>query len=213
MLLPRPTPEELRVLLAPVLDRFAVRPALDRMGRYLEVLLERNALVNLVSRRTTGTDLMGHVADSLEGLAYLPPPLPRGHVRLLDVGSGGGFPAIPLLIARPDVQGILVESTGKKSAFLSEACAALGLTAAVLNARFPDSPPKEMGLFQVMTSRAVAEPLALAAAGRRFLAPGGRTLLWTTRDVLQLPGRKLRHTFHPSPGADRKGIAIVECST
>ena len=60
---------------------------------------------------------VGHVADSLTLLPYLPP---QGH-RLADIGSGGGVPGIPLAIARPDVAVMLIESTQKKAAFLKEA--------------------------------------------------------------------------------------------
>jgi 16S rRNA (guanine527-N7)-methyltransferase len=187
-----------------------VPEAAPRLGAYLALLKDWNQRINLVSRRSTEEDLAAHVSESLEGLAYLP----AGARRLLDIGSGGGFPALPLLLARRDLDGVLVESTAKKAAFLREACRTLGLTSSVVEARFPASFASDMTPFQVMTTRAVAEPLALGAAARRFLAPGGRVLLYTTRAVLERSGRtRLRYVFHPSPRSEQKGIAVVECST
>ncbi len=70
-----------------------------------------------------------------------------------------------------------------------------------------------MPLFDVMTSRAVADPLGLAAAARPFLAPGSRALLYTTRAVLDASRPRMAHRFLPIPGSEQKGIALVECFT
>lgn len=201
-----PPEHTLEEMLEPVARAAGVGGAASALARYLRLLTEWNARVNLVSRRSTLADLVGHVADSLGALPFLPS---RRALRLLDIGSGGGFPAIPILLARPEASGVLVEATGKKAAFLVEAIRSLGLTATVANVRFPDS-LSQMPPFDVLTSRAVADPVALAAAGRRFLARDGRALLWTTRGVLGA-GSPVR--FHPLAGSEQKGIAVVECST
>jgi 16S rRNA (guanine527-N7)-methyltransferase len=198
---------ELARSLAQLLKRFDAVDALAGITAFLELLIEWNTRVNLVSRRSGIAELIGHVSDSLEGLRFLPS---ERDARLLDVGSGGGFPALPLLLARRRYSAVLVESTGKKATFLSEACVSLGLTATVLNARFPDSLKKQMTPFDFMTSRAVADPLALAAAARPFLTAAGRALLWTTEAVLAQSASIVPFAFHRIEGSEQKGIAVVD---
>lgn len=194
--------------------------AAERLSAFLELLLRANEEINLVSRREAAPETLvqRHLRDALEALPFLPAPS-TGPLRLLDVGSGGGFPAIPLLICRRDAEGVLVESTGKKARFLEAAIRALGLTARVVNARFPDpalelmrnAPPCNL-----LTSRAVAGAGEIVRAARPALAPGGRALLWTTEPLVGeirrvLPGAEV--VFLKSPGSDRRGLARVECFT
>lgn len=197
---------------------FGLSPTVSSgLAAYVELLVRANAEVNLVSRReaTPETLVSRHLADALEALALLPPP-GRGRLRLLDVGSGGGLPAIPLLVARPDLDGVLVEATGKKARFLETAVRALGLTARVVNARFPDPAlelMKNAAPCDLLTSRAVAEAGKLARQARRALRPGAIALLWTSEPLVdglrrELPEALVR--FRRSPGTDRRGIAVVE---
>ncbi|MHB8799087.1 MAG: 16S rRNA (guanine(527)-N(7))-methyltransferase RsmG [Thermoanaerobaculia bacterium] len=194
--------------------------AAEGIAAYLDLLLRRNEGVNLVSRReaTFETLLTRHVVDALEGLRLLPPPA-GGPLRLLDIGSGGGFPALPLLLSRADLEGVLVESTGKKARFLEEAIGALELTARVVNARFPDpaidrmknAPPCDL-----LTSRAVADAGGILRQARRAMRPGAVALFWTTEPLSgellgSAPGATV--SFTRSPGAERRGIARVECFT
>jgi 16S rRNA (guanine527-N7)-methyltransferase len=174
--------------------------------------------MNLVSARSADPAVLvnEHLFDALLGLALLPRPGERA-LRLLDLGSGGGFPAIPLLIVRPDLEGTLVESTGKKAAFLGETLERLGLNGRAVNARFPDSFQTDRGgRHDVLTSRAVGSAGKLVRAARRVLAPGATALLWTSRplvaEVIQASGAR-EHAFHPSPGADRRGILSLGCFT
>jgi len=204
-------PRRLESAVRPVAETAGAGHAAADLARYLALLADANQRVNLVSRRAVEDDLCAHVADSLAGLPLLPPP--GSPLRLLDVGSGGGFPAIPILLCRRDIEAVLAESTAKKAAFLSAACAELHLTAEVVNARFPDSFPKKMPPFNVLTSRAVADPLGLAVAARPFMARGARALFWTTRGVLEDAAARVPHEFVPLAGTEQKGIAVVECFT
>ncbi len=197
----------------------AVRPSAEaaRSGlvEFLAVLIERNAAVNLVSSRSAeaGTLAGTHLADALAGLPLLPQARPAP-LRLLDLGSGGGFPAVPLLLVRRDVEGTLVESVGKKCAFLSEAGARLGLTLHVVNARFPDSfPMATTGLFDVLTTRAVGSAGQLVRAAGRALAPGARALLWTTEPLVKdavRDSQAKKSSFRRVPGTERRGILVLE---
>jgi 16S rRNA (guanine527-N7)-methyltransferase len=186
------------------------------LAELLRLLRDANSRINLVSRATVdGPDLIDrHLLDSLLGL----PLLPRGARTLLDIGSGGGFPALPLLLVRRDLAGTLVEATGKKARFLEETSRALGLTPEIVNARFPgsfpmNSPPR----FDVLTTRAVAEAGELFRAARPLLRPGARALLYTTEPLfakVRLDPRGIhRAEFHRSPGAESRGIAVLESST
>jgi 16S rRNA (guanine527-N7)-methyltransferase len=200
--------DPLAVELRPIVARAGVPGALADLTRFLVLLAHTNERVNLVSRRSTERDLAAHVEEALTAL----PLLPRAGFRLLDIGSGGGFPAIPLLLVRRDAQGTLVESIGKKADALASFLEALAMTGQVVRSRFPDL-PKPMIPFEVMTSRAVADPLGLAWAARPYMMRGGRALLWTTRDVLTSSRRRLAFAFHPAAGSEQKGIAVVECFT
>jgi len=199
-------------------ERAGVEAASDRLAAFLSILLEKSAAMNLVSARSADPEVLveTHLFDALLGLALL--PRPRGcAVRLLDLGSGGGFPAIPLLIVRPDLVGTLVESSRKKAAYLDEALDRLALTARVVNARFPDSFPMDGARrYDVLTTRAVGSAGKLVRTARPFFAPGARALLWTTRPLMDEAARASRarkHVFHPAPGADLRGILSLECFT
>ena len=202
----------------PAGERSRVETAAGRLAEFLEILLAKNAAMNLVSARSADPAVLveAHLFDALLGLAQLPEPGERA-LRLLDLGSGGGFPAIPLLIARPDLSGTLVESSRKKAAYLEETLRRLALTARAVNARFPDAYPMEQRpRYDVLTTRAVGSAGQLAAAARRVLAPGARALLWTTgplADAAVKASGAQKHSFHPAPGADQRGILRLECFT
>ena len=90
-----------------------VLPSSRGLAEFLAFLLQANAGINLVSRKEAVPEVLvaRHLLDALEALPLMPPPGPR-RLRLVDIGSGGGFPAIPILLARPDLEGMLVESVG-----------------------------------------------------------------------------------------------------
>jgi len=105
--------------------------ARDRLVAYLEALLERNKLVNLVSRR----DTLRHVERFTHECVFLGQLLIEDskrlgveEPRLLDLGSGGGFPGMVLKTLFPHLQTTLIEATQKKARFLADVCRALDLT-------------------------------------------------------------------------------------
>lgn len=191
--------------------------AADDLAGYLELLLRANERMNLVSRREAEPEALvrRHLLEALEALPFLPRPGERA-LRLLDVGSGGGFPAIPILLVRRDLEGTLVESIGKKARFLEETLSALGLVGRVVNERFPAPAVSRLlggPRFDVVTSRAVADGGRIAADARPLLARGATALLWTSEPLLgelrrALPGAAI--AFCRSPGAERRGLARVE---
>ena len=196
----------------------AVRREAPRLARFLARLLTESERMNLVSAAAARPgELVGrHLLDALLGLEFLPGPR-SGGLTLLDIGSGGGLPALPLLIVRGDLRGTLVDSTGKKCRFLADACRELSLTADVVNARFPDSfPMRPPARFDLLTSRAVSRAGRLVRAARPLLTAGARALLWTTAGLF---GELVRESgcaeasFHRAPGAESRGIALLESFT
>jgi 16S rRNA (guanine527-N7)-methyltransferase len=143
----------------------------EKLSRYLDLLFEANARMNLTRITDRAAAEVQHVGDALTVL----PLLPRGEIRLVDVGSGGGVPGIPLAIARPDASVLLVEATKKKAAFLKQAIEALGLG----NASVSDWRAEEVGrsnsreTFDVAVARAVATMSWLAEWCLPLVKKGG----------------------------------------
>ncbi len=146
-------------------------------GDFLALLLAMNAHLNLTSITDPAEAWTRHVLDAwtlLPELAGLPPGR-----RVLDLGSGGGVPGIPLAIARPDLRFTLVDATSKKAAFLEDAAKALGLSNVAVVADRAESLAKTSlaGSFDVVTARAVAKLDALLPWVAPFARGGGRLLL------------------------------------
>lgn len=104
----------------------------DRLGRYLELLLEANTRFNLTAITDPVQAWMRHILDSLTLVPHIisiqPGDVDRAMVKVIDIGSGGGLPGIPLAIVLPSVEFTLVETTGKKARFLDDTTRTLGLT-------------------------------------------------------------------------------------
>lgn len=150
----------------------------DGLRKFDELFLQTQAHTNLIARSTIDDRWDRHVADSLQ----LWPLLPRGAATLLDIGSGGGFPALPLAILaasrRSDLRLTLCESIVKKAAFLREAAATIGLANVEVR---PVRVETLTQRFDVVTARAVAPltrllPLVVPrlSQGGVLIAPKGR---------------------------------------
>lgn len=144
------------------------------LGRYLDLLLQANERMNLTRIVDRAQAEVHHIADSLTLL----PHLPAGPIKIIDIGSGGGVPAIPIAIARADVTVTLVESTKKKAIFLREAAQALPLpNVKVIDQRAEDvgqGPQRES--FDIATARAVASMDWLAEWCLPLVKKGGKML-------------------------------------
>lgn len=98
---------------------------LTKLAEYLHELLQANRRFNLTAIREPEAAWRRHIIDSLTILPAVD-DLPE-NARVIDIGSGGGLPGMPLAIARPDLQVTLLESTGKKATFLRQCADKLGL--------------------------------------------------------------------------------------
>jgi 16S rRNA (guanine(527)-N(7))-methyltransferase RsmG len=142
-----------------------------------ELLLRWNARINLTGARSLGTLVESHYIDAFALASWLPEPL-----RLIDVGSGGGLPALPLALLRPQLQVQLCEPIAKKGAFLRSAIRELGLAGRVgLDPRRGEEIAQAGGgEFDAAISRATLEPQAWLVLGRRLTRTGGRIFVLTT---------------------------------
>jgi 16S rRNA (guanine527-N7)-methyltransferase len=94
------------------------------MLAYMRLVLERNEVMNLTSITDEDEFVRRHLIDSVAALGL--PELTSAQ-RVVDVGSGAGFPGVPLAIACPDKEFLLIDSLGKRVDFVSGACASLGI--------------------------------------------------------------------------------------
>ena len=83
---------------------------IERLAYFAELVAEKNEKVNLISRKDVESIIENHIFLS----SYITKYLPEKCTSFLDIGTGGGFPGIPLAIMRPDIKGVLIDSTGKK---------------------------------------------------------------------------------------------------
>ncbi|HEY9145156.1 MAG TPA: 16S rRNA (guanine(527)-N(7))-methyltransferase RsmG [Thiobacillus sp.] len=151
---------------------------------YLALLDKWNRVYNLTAVRDAERMVSHHLLDSLAAVPFF-----QGE-SVLDVGSGGGLPGIPLAIARPQVRVTLIDSIAKKTAFLLQAKAELGLgNLTVVTGRVEDYRPAEG--FDVITSRAFSDLREFVALTRHLLKPDGCWLamkgLYPNEEIAQLP--------------------------
>ncbi|WP_049621337.1 16S rRNA (guanine(527)-N(7))-methyltransferase RsmG [Frateuria defendens] len=181
--------------------------ALPRLLDYLALLERWNSAYNLTAIRDPAEMVTLHLLDSLAILPYV-----EGET-LADLGTGPGLPGIPLAIAAPGRQILLVDSNGKKVRFLREAIRTLKLE----GVRAVQSRVEEVeGRFDCITARAFASLADMLAWGGHLLAPGGRWLAMKGKrpeDELQhLPAdfavRGLHALAVPGLGAERHLVVL-----
>ena len=159
---------EVAVLLEPYFPA-PVPALLAQLSSYLELLIKWNSRTNLSAIRDPREMVRRHFGESLFAAAHLPPCK-----TLLDLGSGAGFPGLPIALARPEVAVTLAESQNKKASFLREVIRTLGVSVEVFAGRVEEMPKER--LFDVVTMRAVDDPVLAAGLALRRLSPGGTIL-------------------------------------
>jgi 16S rRNA (guanine527-N7)-methyltransferase len=147
-----------------------------RLVAYFDLLAKWNAKINLTALTDTDAAIDRLLLEPLAAAAALPRSL-----ALIDLGSGGGSPAIPLAIALEARRLVMVESRGRKAAFLSEATRSSGLNVIVENTRFESVATQRAyaGQMDVVSIRAVRPDLATLTIAKAFLNPGGKIALFS----------------------------------
>jgi 16S rRNA (guanine527-N7)-methyltransferase len=152
-------------------------PVRAAIVRFFQTLLSWNQRINLTGARDIQQLVGEHLLDSLALVRLVPPG-----AGLVDVGSGGGLPAIPFSLLRPDCNASLVEPRGKRVAFLRTAVRELAL-GNVSIVHGSDEAVAGQSCFSAASSRATFEPTEWLVRGRRLVGPGGLIIVLTTGKV------------------------------
>jgi 16S rRNA (guanine527-N7)-methyltransferase len=159
----------------------AARAAIDG---HVRLLLAWTGAINLTGIREPAAVATAHVVDSLSGVAVL---RERGVDRFIDLGSGGGYPGLPIAAALPAARALLLEPVGKKAAFLSTVVTATGLDgtveAAPVRAEALAADGRHRGRWPGVTVRAVASLADLVELAFPLLEPGGTLVAWKRGDL------------------------------
>lgn len=138
------------------------------------LLTEYNFRFNLTAIKGYEDYLVKHVRDSMLGLPYV-------NGRVLDIGSGAGFPALVLKTEKPELDVTMTDSVGKKVNYLSAVIDALGMTGIrAVHTRIEDL--KDFGAYDTVTARAVARLAVLAEYGLPFVRTGGALVAYKAAD-------------------------------
>jgi 16S rRNA (guanine527-N7)-methyltransferase len=143
------------------------------LGLLLELVAAEHSSITAVRDPAQGVDV--HVADSLVALE---PPEIRDARRIADLGSGGGFPGLVLAIALPDARVALVESVGRKIAFLRGAIERLELANVEAIQARAEAWPEGIGAQDLVTARALAPLPVLVEYAAPLLTVGGSLVAW-----------------------------------
>jgi 16S rRNA (guanine527-N7)-methyltransferase len=201
-----PAPTNSQIIEA--LEPYGVLPTIDLVARtktYIELLLKWNKSVSLTTITKPEDILRFHFGESLFALSMLPVEKSR----LADVGSGAGFPGIPLAMARPSLDVRLIEPNAKKFAFLNEVIRQIGMgNVTAVRARTADLQASS-DRFDIITARAVGQFDELLGWAKGKLAPGGQVVLWLGGEDAKLISDDGRFEWSPEvriPHTDRRLI-------
>ena len=179
---------------------------------YVALLYKWNRTYSLTALREQDKAVSHHLLDSLAVLSYVPAG------RLLDVGSGGGMPGIPLAIACPDLYVVLLDSNAKKAAFLQQAAIELALPNISVHCGRVEQYHPKFG-FSAITARAFSELADFVGLSRHLLEPGGRWLamkgVWPHDEIGRLPADVQVAAVHRLlvPGVEGERHLVVLRST
>ena len=151
--------------------------AMERFEAFHAILDEYNQRMDLTAVLDEDERVDRHDLDSAAPLAQ---GLLAQNARVIDVGTGAGFPGMPLLILRPDLQMTFLDALSKRIAFLQDALKRLNLTATALHARAEDAARMDMHreAYDAAVSRAVASSATLQELTLPFVKTGGLAIAW-----------------------------------
>ncbi len=192
---------------------------LEKLDTYAQLLVDWNQRVNLTAITQPREITVKHFLDSLLLAAVV--PLPEG-CSLVDVGTGAGFPGLPVKILRPDVKLTLLDSLNKRLVFLEALCGELGVEARRVHARAEEAGRGALREgFDLATARAVASLsqlceycLPLVRAGGRFVALKGPEVeqeAGQAEKAIALLGGRLAEIRHLNlPDGSARSFVIIE---
>ncbi len=170
-----------------MLDELVYKNFHNEFEKLFSEYSDYNSHTNLSSIRDKEEVFQKHFIDSLAPLLVLDKLMPKDKpLRVLDIGTGGGFPALPLAIVRKDFQIVAIDSTGKKIKFVNEAAEKLNLENLVgITARAEDlaHDPEYRESFDLVVSRAVAESRVLIEICGAFVKVNGFFIAYKKTDI------------------------------
>jgi 16S rRNA (guanine527-N7)-methyltransferase len=194
---------ELGAALAALSNEWGIRCSaaqVDHLLGFAALLVRWNQKINLTGARSAAALVAEHYPDAFALARRLDRP-----ARVVDVGSGGGLPAIPLALLRPQLAMVLCEPIAKKVSFLRTAVRELGLTDRVEVEQVRAEELIAGGTrFDAALSRATFEPEAWLVVGRQLVGPGGRIYLLT------VPGSSIAGRVDVYAGGRRALIEVVK---
>jgi 16S rRNA G527 N7-methylase RsmG len=173
----------------------------ERLKAHYDELARWAPRVDLIGPGAVGELFTRHYAESLAALPWLP----AGPARLLDLGSGAGFPGFVLAAARPDLEVWLVEPRDRRRAFLAAAARRAALSLHLLDATVANRPlPEFPDGIAVVTMRALRLESGDWRALTSHLAPHAQILLWAGAEASILPPEFLASREFPLPDGERR---------
>lgn len=143
----------------------------DKLLKLYEFLVEYNQNVNLTAITDFEEVVVKHFIDSVLPFSMIDI---KENSSFIDVGTGAGFPSIPLMIVRPDLKGTLLEALNKRCVFLEKACELADVDAKVVHGRAEDYAKEKREAFDFATARAVAAMPVLCEYCIPYVKTGGR---------------------------------------
>ena len=203
------TPDRIAELLSPFLKGVELSAwQLETIATYADLLMKWNLRVNLTAVRDRDRIITRHFGESMFAAKYLF-PIPATPQTAIDVGSGAGFPGLPLKIWNPALDLTLIESNQRKSVFLREVIRALGFSNVRVLASRAEVTDKPAGL---VTLRAVERFQQIVPVARRLVAKSGRIALLIGAAQIQT-ARELLGDVHweepmPLPLSENRSLLV-----
>lgn len=158
---------------------------LEDIDKFKDLVSTWNEYASLISSQDLASSFPSHVADSLCLIPYIDRKIQAGY-SYVDVGSGGGFPALPIILFRRSHPTVLIERNQRKAAFLTKAIVSLGLhSAKVIQASYPI--PETLPQCFVLTARAIEKPDTFLKDLKPLLTSGSIFLRQAGQDPLLVP--------------------------
>lgn len=188
----------------------------EQFRTLFEFMVEYNKNVNLTSITEFDDVVMKHFIDSVLPFTML--DIPEG-ASFIDVGTGAGFPSLPLLIFRPDLKATLCDSLGKRCTYLELALGKIGANAEVIHARGEELGRKRREKYDFATARAVAALPILTELCLPFVKVGGdfAALKSVNEDIgaaenslKQLGGKLGKSLDYKLPNGDSRRLVIIK---
>ncbi|MGN1423639.1 MAG: 16S rRNA (guanine(527)-N(7))-methyltransferase RsmG [Oscillospiraceae bacterium] len=188
----------------------------EQYSQLCDFMVEYNKNVNLTSITGFEDVVMKHFVDSV--LPFTMFEVSEG-ASFIDVGTGAGFPSLPLLIFRPDLKGTLCDSLKKRCVYLELACNKIGVNAEIVHVRSEELGRVKRGQFDIATARAVAAMPVLAEFCIPFVRNGGvfAALKSVNEDISAaesaiktLGGKTERVVDYKLPNGDDRRLVIIK---